>query len=138
MQILSLFVYDDLCLEDNFKRKFPSINILQSSYAFTHGILRHNNGKYFFYTSKRSSKVIFGRYYQLKVEDNEIDDLETMHIMYGFKEVDVTLLKDVEDITTCKFAIKARARASIFVGCYVPLRENRKANVGNVSKYLLI
>ena len=138
MQILILFVYDELCCVDKFKHKFPNIKILRSEYAFTHGLLRYNNGKYYLYTSKRSGNIIFGRYYELEVEDSDIEDLSNVHIMYKQEEIDVTILKDVEDITTCKFLIDKKARASIFVGCYIPLRGNRKVNVGNVSKYLLI
>ena len=138
MQILDLFVYDDLCLEDNFKRKFPNIKILDSKYAFTNGILRYNNSKYYFFSSKRYNKPIFGRYYKLQLEDGDMYELENIYIMYKLEELNITILKDVEDITLCKFLIDKEARASIFVGCYIPLRDRRKANVGNVSKYLLI
>lgn len=138
MQEINIFFFDQLCNEEVFKRFFPNVTIKSIKYAFTYGILRYHKPStyHLFETSKRY--IIFGRVFRVIISEDDLELLQIHRPDSKFKEIDVSILEDVEDLYTGKYKIMGMARASTFISTQVSLRFNRHNSVGNFTKYLLI
>lgn len=137
MQILKLFVYDELILKENIRKISKNIKVLDSEYAVTFGHVRYIDKRYNFFTNQ-CKNFIFGKLITLYLSEEDLILLKMSRFYDELIETEVKVLKDVVNLYTCEYLIKESARASIFISKLDYIKKERHKKVGNFTKYLLL
>lgn len=135
MQEIKIFFYDQMMCEGMLSRYKIKCKIMSIEYAFTYGLLRYSNNKYFFYKSKRP-KLIFGKLFTLLISDEDLYILKLCYSVYKLNQITCTPLYRVKDLYTCNYQTKKEVQAYVFESCINTFKDNRRADSGNMSKYI--